>query len=294
MPAALPFVSWVEQKDILEALRVEPFDSKVQNACIRIQNRERTLADVGTFGRQDELLREAGVTDLETLNQRLVSTYLRSWVVEWMRSGGNQPQRRDLNKAPGVLKVLRDYSPRMPCRPHVFPKGPVRFAIKVGYPEEPDSRVDLWRLLYESPVSKAKDEAARLLFGLMIMSDWAYRLCRCPHCGVFFFVEKKLRNVPYVHGPFCCVEHQRHASAITSTNRIRAGMTDGLVERAARWLLKWRHYSAAWRDDRRLKERLNVDLRGVVRANWVTRHQDAIEQKRLELIAERRGGAGSR
>jgi hypothetical protein len=311
MPAPIPFVSCVEQEEIMDALCVEPFDSKALNACIQNQNRKRTLSGIGRL--QEDLPRAAGVTDLETLSRQLVSTYLRLWVVEWILSGfiekGEQPQSRDLNKAPGVLKVLRDYSPRMACRLFVFPKGRVRFALEVGRPEEPDARAGLLEPRFKDSASKAWDEAARLLYGLM-MSDWAHRLCQCPHCEAFF-VKKKLRKTPYIHGTFCCRGHQSHASAVASTEDSRAAIRDELVGRAARWLQKWgicpadwRDDSAYnWRDDSAYKEDLASDLsesllcrrlRREVRANWVTRHQDAIEQKRLELIAERRGGVGSR
>lgn len=311
MPATLPFVSWAGQKEIVDALCVEPLDSKALKACSRIPSKH-TLAYVGPVSGsrfEEDLLREVGVTDLEALSRRLVATYLHVWVVEWFHSGvserGDQPQSRDLNKAPGVLKALRAFSPRMACRLRVLPKGHVRFVLKVGYPEEPYARAGLFETRFQDPRSQAWDEAARLLCGLMV-SDWAHRLCWCPHCEAFF-VKEKLRNAPYIHGTFCCLTHQRLASAADCTRDRREAIRDSLLGQAARLLAGRGDAGASWQSDNKLKATIVKHLNALmardpnlcghaheVKVNWVTRHRAAIEQMRLKLAAQSRRIAGKR
>jgi hypothetical protein len=143
-------------------------------------------------------------------------------------------------------------------------------------------------------VSRAFEETARLFAGLML-SEWGERLCRCRYrrCGKYF-VKGRLRRAPLVHGTFCCPEHQRKASAVDCVTRSRVNNTRDLIGEAAAILLRSRVAGLHWWEDRDLKKRLARELSAtqlckrqglILRSNWITRHCQSIEKRRLELTS---------
>ena len=143
-------------------------------------------------------------------------------------------------------------------------------------------------------VLRAFEEAARLFTGLML-SEWGQRLCRCRYiaCGQYFLKER-LRRSPLIHGTFCCAEHQRKASAGDCVRTSRANQRQQLIEKAAAILVRWRITNPQWQEDRKRKRKLAFALSGtqlcerhklVLKSNWVTRHCQPIEKRRLELTS---------
>ena len=142
-------------------------------------------------------------------------------------------------------------------------------------------------------------EAQRLFFGIMA-SDWKDRLCKCryQYCGRYFLHPKP--RACYRRGMFCCRQHAASAAADESMRRARKTGREKLIELAAQKLCVWRVENRAWQDDADVKRRLASSLcleiprcrlqryQQEVRAHWVSRHQESIEGRRLEMKAERR------
>lgn len=108
-----------------------------------------------------------------------------------------------------------------------------------------------------------------------------------------FYTSKAAQS--YKHGTFCCGDHASHATAVQSAHLSRNRAMQELIEAAARELLKWKIADPQWQGDSDIKGHLAAKLcqviaarrlegyRQDVRTHWITRHESAIEQKRVEL-----------
>ena len=152
-----------------------------------------------------------------------------------------------------------------------------------GLPYAPDQ-------LFES----IEVDAKRLFTGL-IASVWQGRFGKCRYraCGCYF-VRPKLRHT-YKRGIFCCREHQLFASATACTRKLRTAAHRELIAQAANQLIAWKVKDDQWQANVKVKRRLAVAVsryagtrpgllvnRLSVQLNWVTRHQNEIEQARVE------------
>jgi hypothetical protein len=278
------------------AIRAKPFAPIVMAELEKYVERQPTLASLGTIPPWMHLFERFGNTDPGVFERQIVATRLRMHVDEWIDTGvtpngGEVPLKRDLVKAPGATKLLRDYveqhRPTLPSSP-----GRLEFVFEMCHPAVADGSLDSARRF--DLVSRAFEETARLFSGLML-SEWGQRLCRCRYvaCGQYF-LKKCLRHSPLVHGTFCCAEHQRNASAGDCVRKSRANQRRELIEKAAALLVRWRIAGPQWQEDRNRKLKLAFALsetkfcerhKLVLGSNWVTRHCQPIEKRRLELTS---------
>jgi hypothetical protein len=186
--------------------------------------------------------------------------------------------------------ALQTYLDNYPARVEYSPRGlEARLAEPFGLPHEPEQ-------LFE----RIEVDAQRLVTSLM-SSEWKERFgkCRYRRCGIYF-VRKKVRRA-YKKGLFCCREHQMLASATVCTRNLRLAANRELIGFAAKHLCRWSVKDDLWqassKQKHRLTEALCADLdrrpavrkiRPPVRVNWVTRHQEIIEQARIaEMVSTR-------
>jgi hypothetical protein len=295
--SVIKLVSSVKQREFMNAIRAKPFAPNVMAELEKYVERQPTLASLGTIPPWMHLFERFGNTDPGVFERQIVATRLRMHVDEWIDTGvtpnvGEVPLKRDLAKAPGATKLLRDYVEQ---HPPTLPSSPKRleFVFEMCHPAVADGSL-AWARRFDL-VSGAFEEAARLFAGLML-SEWGQRLCRCRYraCGQYF-LKGRLRRAPLVHGTFCCAEHQRKASAGDCVRRSRDNQKRELIEQAAAILVRWRIASPQWKEDRDRKLRLAFALSAtqlcrrlnlVLSSNWVTRNCHPIEKKRLELAAK--------
>jgi hypothetical protein len=280
----------------MNAIRARPFAPNVMAELEKYVERQPTLASLATVPPWMHLFERFGGTDPGVFERQIVATRLRMYVDEWIdtgvtANGGEVPLKRDLVKAPGANKLLRDYvEQHRPTLP--FSPKRLEFVFEMCYPAVADGSLAAARRF--DLVSGAFEEAARLFTGLML-SEWGQRLCKCRHiaCGRYFLKEC-LRRSPLVHGTFCCAKHQRQASASDCVRTSRANQRQELIEKAAAILVRWRITNPQWQEDRKRKLKLAFDLsetqlcerhKLVLKSNWVTRHCQSIEQRRLELTS---------
>jgi hypothetical protein len=292
----LKFVSSVKQREFMNAMQTKPFAPNFMAELETYVERQPTLASLGTVPPWMDLFKGSGSTDPDVFERQIVATRLQMYVDEWINtgvtvSGGEVPLERDLLKAPGATKLLRDYVEHN--RPTLaFSPKRREFVFEMRRPDVADGSLASARRF--DLVSRAFEEAARLFAGLML-SEWGQRLCRCrlSACGKYF-LKDCLRRSALVHGTFCCAAHQRKASAGECIRRGRANQRQQLIGKAATILVRWRIASPQWQEDRKRKLKLAFALSDtefckrrelVLRLSWITRHCQPIEKRRLELTS---------
>jgi hypothetical protein len=296
--AVLQLVSSVKQGEFMKAIRVKPFAPDRMAELEKHVARQPTLASLGTIPPWMHLLERSGCTDPAVFEQQIVATRLRMYVDEWIDTGvtpnvGEVPLKRDLARAPAAAKMLRDYVEQH--RPRLASSPKRRELVFEMCQPGTDEDVAWRRRGRFDRVCRAFEEADRLFAGLML-SEWGQRLCRCRYsvCGQYFLKES-LRPAPLVHGAFCSPAHQRKASAGDCVRKSRARHRRQLIEKAAAFLVRWRIASPPWQQDRNRKLLLASALsatqlcqrhRLVLTSNWVTRHCQPIEKRRLQLTSK--------
>jgi hypothetical protein len=264
----------VQLQAVVAALNFEPPspDEKAHFA-------ERYVAAGGDLPRQET--RPFAAAQLSSVLRR----YVDAWLQTGRRADGREfPWEKRLSTV-GYLAV-EEYLQQHPPEVSISLHGGLTVCVgdAVGHPRGTG-------MLYEA----AEAEARRLFTGL-IASEQKQCLCKCvfAKCGRYFLLAKP-RKV-YKRGTFCCRSHQMAASALALTSNRRAKAKRGLIELAAQQLLNWRVRSADWADDGRQRLRLARELsqhmrrnpnlranRRQVKVNWVTRHRQQIEQKRVRI-----------
>jgi hypothetical protein len=292
--AVLKLVSSVKLREFMNALRGKPFPPKIMGELEEYVERQPTLASLGTVPPWKPIFERSGNTASAVFERQIVAARLRMYVDEWIDTGvtarGEVPLQRDLVRAPGATKVLRDYMDQN--RPRPSPQKSLEFVFEMCDPAIADGSMASARRF--DLVCRAFEETARLFAGLML-SEWGQRLCRCRYsaCGRYF-LKHAYRRAPLVHGTFCCPGHQRKASASDCVRKSRSNQTRKLIEAAAAILVRWRIVNPQWQEDANRKLKLANALSAtplcrrhklLLRPNWVTRHHHSIEKRRLELAA---------
>ena len=233
--------------------------------------------------------------DYKPILAGLVSRDLRPLVDAWIEAGRNPdgseaPQKRDIHKADyRCVSAVHEYLEK--CPPVFMTSAdPSGFAVEIAQP-----CLSHWaRDFFEAAVVEAK----RLFLGL-VASDWKNRLCKCRYqpCSQYFLLDKPRGS--YRHGTFCCRQHQSLASAAKCTHERRRLCESKLIELAAGQLRRRRAGGPEWQQDKVRKNQLAEEVckaiseardpnlrayRPVVKVNWITRNQQRIEQKRVDLI----------
>jgi hypothetical protein len=244
----------------------------------------------------------------QPIRTALIGCYLRQLVDTWLEAGrkpdgSESPASRRLT-IPMLLEV-EDYLDKYPSfRPNLNDRG---IEIEIASPDMVLSERGViersWNFF-----DAQKQSALRLFVG-MLASDWKERICKCrdPRCGRYFLIPKAREN--YLSGTFCCRAHATRTAAARCMQKNRANAKMGLIEEAARYLSDV-GAGPGWVTDSRIRlkvvrhlclvierrKRLQAYYYNWLKANWVTLHRDAIEQKRLEhvphrprVIAARRG-----
>jgi hypothetical protein len=226
------------------------------------------------------------------ISDALRSAHLRSYVDQWFDTGrradgGEEVEKRDVMRASDARRALWHYLENAPPQWDMF-KSPIGVRLIFG---ERTGYLGVARDFFEAQIVEAK----RLFCGIML-SDWKYRLCKCRYarCGLYFLHPNPRRS--YRRGTFCH-DHKKHSAAEASVLKSRSHNLEILIDAAGRKLRTWKILSPSWQLDVPLKRRLAGELcsvisrqklhgyRPVVRLNWVTHNQAAIEQKRVELSA---------
>jgi hypothetical protein len=228
--------------------------------------------------------------------RQIIATKLRQHVDEWIGTGwnddgGESPERRSLIKAPLAMKVLQDYTSQQSPRLS-FLRVPPEFVVEVGSSgDHPHASINS---AFVDPIGRAWREVARLFFGL-ITSDWGPRICECRYCGLYFVHPKPRPS--YKHGTFCG-DHQMAWNAMRRVKETRRLIHSTLLDIAATELRKRRINGPQWQYDSRRKIQLANDVsarilksgnsflrhaRSRVKLTWVTRNQQEIEKRRIEL-----------
>jgi hypothetical protein len=232
--------------------------------------------------------------DEEALQRGVFGMKVRELVDEWLETGRSadgieDPSKRDVFRTVKGLQAMERCASETPLR--LFPLHKAHdFAIVFGMePQQPKGGYYVPQLT--NFFERASAQAGRLFLCLML-SDWNKSICKCRYapCGQYYVLKKPRRNPS-----FCCVQHQRRASAVERVMNARADGERELLDAAARRLMRWKKTSFHWQDDDVLKERLAAKLnlviadkglhgyRDQVTRGWVTRHRGAIEQRRLEF-----------
>ncbi len=246
--------------ELVEALNVEP---GAPGALARfIDNYERS--------------REAAPADeLSLIIKCELSSKLRSYVDPWLSSGLSA----DGSESPGNRKL--------PAKPVQTKRTPGNWANDL--------------------LDSVDYDTVRLLGVLYDPEGHADNLCKCrlAKCGRYF-LKTPLRRYSlanalrsrYQYGTFCCLSHQKLASASIATKKQRSESESALIEFAATDLLSYPANRRDWRQDAKYKEKLAGKISGYiakrnlysyrtqVTANWVNRRLPRIEQRRLELAAK--------
>jgi hypothetical protein len=226
------------------------------------------------------------------IREALTSAHLRRYVDQWLdtgrrEDGSEEVETRDVRRAPDAHRALWHYLENASPRWDMV-KGSIGVRLIFG---ERTGYSGVARDFFEAQIIEAK----RLFCGIML-SDWKGRLCKCRYarCGLYFLHPKPRRS--YRRGTFCH-DHAKHAAAEASVLKSRSHNLETLINAAARKLRAWKILDPDWQGDVRLKRRLAGELcsvilrqkvhshRTLVKLNWVTRNQAAIEQKRVELSA---------
>jgi hypothetical protein len=223
----------------------------------------------------------------------LTSAHLRTYVDAWLDTGRNadgseSPGKRDLRKAPDALRELWDYLGNAPAAlMPALDSSDFELTMSIA---EPTAYSGAVRDFFESQTVGAK----RLFVGIMA-SDWKRRLCKCRYqrCGRYFLHPNPREY--YLRGTFCSREHSMRVTAEESMRTSRRIGTEILIKEAARKLCAWKIVGPHWQLDIKIKRRLAGELCSVisrkklhgyreeVKLNWVTRHQIAIENSRVEF-----------
>jgi len=220
---------------------------------------------------------------------------LRILVDEWIQTG----RREDGSEAPLDKKLsaiviakhahsnyLAAYSPAV-----VANSEGLLFLQYADLPKEPPSA---------SEFSAITETAACRLFTYLMASSWKNQLCKCRYqlCGSYFFIKRPRSS--YKDGTFCR-EHQQAMAAVVTTRVKRERACAELITVAAKILLRSPTKYAAWRDSPRKKSMLAINVTDQIllrlwlrklgcrapHVNWITRHQDEIETRRVELEVAR-------
>jgi hypothetical protein len=219
------------------------------------------------------------------------SAHLRRFVDAWLdtgrdANGAESPVGRDLRRAEDALNGFMDYMEKSPLELMESLSGS-RFEVTaqvagpLAYTGNAGDFFEAQRV-----------EAQRLFFGLML-SEWKDRVCKCRYryCGRYFLHPKPRQS--YRRGIFCCREHASRSAADESMRRARMNGREALIDEAGRRLRAWGIKNPSWQDDAGLKRRLASQLclfisrrrlesyQQEVRTNWVTRHQERIERRRV-------------
>ncbi len=130
---------------------------------------------------------------------------------------------------------------------------------------------------------------ARRIIALVLSSDLRLRIakCRCKQCKRPYFLLNKLNKV-YRHGMFCCVEHNRSATAPKRMHDRRHQFQSRLVDWAACYVRT--NGVANWQENVAFKEKLarrlvsliakqKAPARDSITKNWVTRNSAKIQAK---------------
>jgi hypothetical protein len=272
----------VTHEEIVERLNVPEPD--MVDYGHRIEHYAKSAGDVS---------REEG----DSLWRAEISRWLRVYVDEWLKTGVDSdgteyPFQRNPFHTDDAKWALLEYLDRHQPKVTLSPDH----GLDMTFGEPPEVTGD-WNDLFVA----AKTEAQRF-FTAFIMSDGTERLCKCRHCGCYFLGKPRRRR--YKYGTFCSRVHSQRAGAIKCTDERRRRVESKLIRYAAERLRSRRVDSPSWQQDRRLKGKLADDIReylwgcgdselkryreGIcLKVGWVTRHQQKIEQARLERAVER-------
>lgn len=273
--------NFVDADDILTKLNTPP--PTPDGAVAIVRELERTSAPLVGDKWDAYLLAELGVR-------------LRSLVDEWLQTGiqddGSESLgSRNLWHTQTAAFTLTAYMERYPASVTLASNGSGLSVVIADVSALPAPT--------RNPFYDVGEEATRLFVGMMA-SDWYTRLCKCVHCGKYF-LHARPRKV-YTHGTFCCRQHQSHATAMKSTEAGRVRAKSELLEFAAEQLVKSKVSGPEWKESPKARTQLATQISGhifksgnptlkaytqVVKSNWVTRHRDEIEQKRIEIARSR-------
>jgi len=291
--AILRLISVVDQPEFIKAIHVQPLAPSLFAQLEKYVAGQPILSSLGTIPPWIREFPSLASIDPGMVERQIVATRLRKYVDEWIETGvnpnvGELPLKRDLMKASAGAELLREYVEQHRPSLRASTRG-LAFVFEVGRPAVADG--SFAGRHQHDVVTRAFDEAARLFAGLML-SEWGERMCKCRHeaCGKYF-VKERFRTAPLVRGTFCCPEHQRTASAAACVLKSREDMKRELIGRAVAILFQWRVAGPEWQEDSKLKRQLAFRLsetplckrnKLVLKSNWVTRHCNSIETRRLE------------
>jgi hypothetical protein len=138
---------------------------------------------------------------------------------------------------------------------------------------------------------------ARRIIALILSSDLRLCIakCRCRKCKRPYFLLSKWNKI-YQHGMFCCVEHNRSATAPKRMHERRHQFQSKLIDWAASYVRG--NGVANWQENVAFKEKLAKHLAGLIAKqkapardsitkNWVTRNSAQIQAKLISLVRHR-------
>jgi hypothetical protein len=219
--------------------------------------------------------------------EEYLSKQLRSYVDPWLESGKKPDgSEKPLDREVSALSKLKVHAYLDTHRPEfILSSDPWGFAFVL------DPFTD--HAVTRETVFEAVQNNAIRMFCALISSEWRVNVCKCRYapCGRYYLLGKPRRT--YRHGTFCSAAHRGHASALALTKARRSHERAGFLELASRWLVAAK-VGPTWADDDALKRRLSrylcnqIGRRSGLRAgcqpvriNWITRHRDEIERRRL-------------
>jgi hypothetical protein len=138
---------------------------------------------------------------------------------------------------------------------------------------------------------------ARRIIALVLSSDLRTRIAKCRYkkCkGPYFLLNRP--NKTYEHGLFCCIRHNRAATAPKRIQDSRRKFDARLIDWAAEYVRD--HATPAWQENPIFKEELarkvtrlfardGAATRDNITKNWVTRHQLEIQTKAEQVSLSR-------
>ncbi|MBA3912964.1 MAG: hypothetical protein H0X25_03695 [Acidobacteriales bacterium] len=226
--------------------------------------------------------------------QRLLRNHVDQWLETGMQYGGAEaPGSRNFRVAEqsAWLEEGTAEEKRFALLPRSFP-GNHTFSINFPLSGDPAETPLLMKFHLKNADAKNPHSAfleAESLTMMLLMSDLRFRIAKCRYetCREpYFFLQKRQKKV-WENGLFCCLAHNR---AATATKRVRIRRNEcqqRLIMLAAAQLRKRSQRGNEWYSDRSLKQELVTGVnRGIARdpnfqqdgitINWVTRHQSSI------------------
>lgn len=237
----------------------------------------------GQNGANDPWLIRASAETYATAQIR-VRDLLRQYLDEWLDTGFNngieEPQDRKLQDTKTAYPAVQRYCEKY--RPQIMVADAGLFAL-FGSPSHAsggrfESGPSGGRMVAtdDDPLGEAADEAARI-FTLLVDAPWRERVYKCRKCHEYRYLSRK--PVPIYKRGMYCPKCRSLVTAVASAKSKRAERFGRTLQAAAAAWRAWKpRYGArkAWVVSMVNSTRRNED--DFIKANWVTRHQNEIEE----------------